>query len=506
MHSQRPHLLLTFLLCLLSLTFAQAQTPTASLTVSNALSCSQLSATLTAATSCTGAVSYRFSGPNDFLVETTSPVVSVTVDGEYTVVASNTATGCTATRSATLTSTLHPDYLPLVDLYRSTNGPNWENNTGWLGNCEPCSGWFGLQCRNNRVYFMRLEYNKLDGNIPETINKISKLEVMWVSNNRLKGRVPLSLYSLTELTHLSLETNQLSDTISTEVSKLSKLQSFRIFDNQFYGTIPESLSTLSYLDQLLLGHNQLTGKIPAGLTKLDKLQFLHLNDNQLTGPIPTGIGNLKRTLTWLDLSNNRLEGGIPDDISLLNNIDILFFSNNRLSGCFPSSLSSLCGKVRRISFYGNIGLPFNGNWSLFCQNGTGSDQFTLIEVSQFVIQSGKTASFTVSGGASYTWAAPVGVTLVSPAGAPSITALISGNSPLNFTLTSTNNYCLQTRIVSVTSVTHPDYISLADFFAATNGPNWINRTGWLSSLDPCSGWFGVSCQNDRVYSLYGVPN
>lgn len=194
MHSQRYSFLLAFFAFLLLSSTVLAQTPTVSLSISNPLSCSQLSATLTAAISCTGAISYRFTGPNDFVLETTTPVVSMTVDGEYTVVASNTATGCTATRSATLTSSLHPDYLPLVDFYRSTNGPGWFDNTGWLTNCEPCSGWNGVWCYNNRVSGLFLVDNLLVGKIPTSIGKLSTMNFIFMGRNRLNG--PILLYAI----------------------------------------------------------------------------------------------------------------------------------------------------------------------------------------------------------------------------------------------------------------------------------------------------------------------
>lgn len=48
---------------------------------------------------------------------------------------------------------------------------------------------------------------------------------------------------------------------------------------------------------------------------------------------------------------------------------------------------------------------------------------------------------------------------------------------------------------------HPDIAPLTALYNATNGPNWTNKTNWLSDNNPC-GWYGVSCDgNGRVTAL-----
>ncbi len=53
--------------------------------------------------------------------------------------------------------------------------------------------------------------------------------------------------------------------------------------------------------------------------------------------------------------------------------------------------------------------------------------------------------------------------------------------------------------------THPDYAALADLYNATNGPNWTNKTGWLTDCNLC-GWYGIGCTNGRVTTLNLVNN
>jgi len=42
------------------------------------------------------------------------------------------------------------DSLALVDLYNSTDGPNWYNQTNWLTS-KPVSKWYGIKVANSRV-------------------------------------------------------------------------------------------------------------------------------------------------------------------------------------------------------------------------------------------------------------------------------------------------------------------------------------------------------------------
>ena len=54
------------------------------------------------------------------------------------------------------------DSLALVDLYNSTDGPHWIDNTGWLTNA-PVSQWYGINLIGNRVSEIALSDNQLAG-------------------------------------------------------------------------------------------------------------------------------------------------------------------------------------------------------------------------------------------------------------------------------------------------------------------------------------------------------
>jgi len=155
----------------------------------------------------------------------------------------------------------------LLDLYHSTDGPNWKNNTGWHANNTPCN-WYGVSCRGGYVTSIYLHYNQVSGTIPESLGNLSNLTNLRLSYGQLTGSIPESLGNLSNLQFLYLYLNQLS------------------------GTIPESLGNLNNLQVLYLYNNQLSGSLPESLGNLSNLQNFHLGNNQLSNPIPESLGNL----------------------------------------------------------------------------------------------------------------------------------------------------------------------------------------------------------------------
>ncbi len=187
----------------------------------------------------------------------------------------------------------------LVALYNSTNGTGWVNNTDWLAIDTPCN-WYGVDCGRGHVTKLRLDANRLTGNIPTELGNLTQLIDLELEQNQLNGSIPAQLGNLTQLTWLGLGRNQLS------------------------GSIPAELGNLAQLTWLGLCGNQLSGSIPAELGSLTELTWLGLCDIQLTGSIPTELGNLTQ-LTWLFLHNTQLSGEFPASITNLVNLTTLTF-------------------------------------------------------------------------------------------------------------------------------------------------------------------------------------
>ncbi|MBD2753911.1 immunoglobulin domain-containing protein [Spirosoma validum] len=293
---------------------------------------------------------------NQTLATLTLPNTTTANTGRYNVVITAGCSSLTSTAfNLTVLSSQTPDYQPLVDLYNATNGPGWTNKSNWLNSCIPC-GWAGVTC---------------DGN-----NRVTRLNLF---NNNLNGSLPASLSALTSLQTLDLQSNNLSGTLPSSFSALINLQTLNVSINSLSGSIPTSFSALTNLRELLLFNTELSGPIPDGLSALTALQTLDLHNGQLSGPIP---GNL----------------------SALTNLQTLDLSGNQLSGCLPASLSSFCGKVS-VNINNNPSLPGGGDFTAFCQNGTGSQLVVNQYPSSASACVGSPFSFSVvaRGATSYEW-------------------------------------------------------------------------------------------------------
>ncbi|MEO6728330.1 MAG: hypothetical protein ABIM99_00245 [Candidatus Dojkabacteria bacterium] len=133
------------------------------------------------------------------------------------------------------------DSLALVDLYNSTNGPGWVNDSNWLTKA-PLGSWYGVTVENQRVIRLLLPNNKLIGNLPVTLGNLSAISVLAVNINQLSGNIPSSLNNLINLGFLDLSNNQYSGSFPPNMfSNLPALIVVSIHHNQFTFTGVESL-------------------------------------------------------------------------------------------------------------------------------------------------------------------------------------------------------------------------------------------------------------------------
>src|SRR6266540_2557783 len=248
------------------------------------------------------------------------------------------------------------DSLALVDLYNSTNGPNWKHHTNWLTSA-PLSSWWGVTVTNARVTQIHLPANYLEGNIPSSLGHIVNLVELGLSTNRLSGSIPASLGNLINLQRLDFHYNQLSGDIPSSLGNLVNLQNLALDINQLTGSIPSSIGNLVNLEYVGLQYNELSGSIPSSIGNLVKLWGLFLDFNKLSGSIPSSIGNLIN-LGFAYISHNELSGSIP---SSFGNLDLykLDLSYNRLSGTISSSLGKL------VNLHGNGFLNLSHNHYTF---------------------------------------------------------------------------------------------------------------------------------------------
>ena len=107
------------------------------------------------------------------------------------------------------------DSLALVDLYNSTNGPDWTNHTNWLTSA-PLSTWFGVFLDGTYVNSITLQHNNLVGTLPASLGNLTDLPILFdFSDNQLSGSIPSSYVNLSgsSPSFLLLARNQLSGSI-----------------------------------------------------------------------------------------------------------------------------------------------------------------------------------------------------------------------------------------------------------------------------------------------------
>jgi len=270
----------------------------------------------------------------------------------------------------------------LIDIFNSTNGGSWTDNSGWQtpplypdGFALPgteCT-WYSVECEGvgDRVTRISLESNNLQGTIPTSIGAFTNLTNLNMGFNQLTGPIPSELGDLGNLTYLDFSSNQLSGQIPSALGDLAQLEYLYLRNNVFEGTIPNTLSngpdplgnlanlyrlhlsnnqldggippslgTLTNLDSLFLYGNNLTGNLPTELSALVNLRYLILFFNQLSGNIPLWLADLIQ-LETLNLSDNQFSGGIPGSVVNLPSLRNLYLRNNQLDGAIPTPLSSI---------------------------------------------------------------------------------------------------------------------------------------------------------------------
>ncbi len=212
------------------------------------------------------------------------------------------------------------DSLELVNLYNTTNGANWTDNTNWLN--APILQWYGITLTNDgqNIRIIDLLDNNLSGTIPDL--NLAQLETLNLAFNEISGTIP-DLQNLPQLTSLYLEVNNLIGTIPNFDSPI--IEEIRLYGNQLTGTIP-SFENLISLQELLIGNNQLSGTIPNFI--LPNLTALDLGTNQLSGNLPD-FNNLIQ-LEELYVNNNQLSGAIPD-LTAFTTLRAISITNNQFT-------------------------------------------------------------------------------------------------------------------------------------------------------------------------------
>uniref|UniRef100_A0A0E0BLA3 non-specific serine/threonine protein kinase n=1 Tax=Oryza glumipatula TaxID=40148 RepID=A0A0E0BLA3_9ORYZ len=235
-----------------------------------------------------------------------------------------------------------------------------------------------------KMQFLNLSFNSLEGHIPDSLTNCSNLRLIDVSRNSLEA-ISLAYKSYVWDTIIYREAFQKS---------LGICQIYRYYcwvgisyqillgGNKFEGHIPTSLGNASWLNQIDFSNNTFTGQVPSSFGKLKNLRSLNLernsleaNDsqswdflyamtncsslqvlslslNQLRGYIPNSIGNLSSVLVQITMSGNMISGVVPPSIGNLQSLIQLTLDENNLSG----TIEEWVGKLTQLQ---NLNLQLN---------------------------------------------------------------------------------------------------------------------------------------------------
>uniref|UniRef100_A0A2N9FT87 Disease resistance R13L4/SHOC-2-like LRR domain-containing protein n=1 Tax=Fagus sylvatica TaxID=28930 RepID=A0A2N9FT87_FAGSY len=207
------------------------------------------------------------------------------------------------------------------------------------------------------VTWFSLRNNSLSGPIPKGISQeMSQLTNLDLSGNLLNGSIPSSINRLIRLQFLFLSNNHFSGKIPNHWKAMENLLVIDLSRNNLSGGIPSSMCSLPYLEWLQLSNNNLSGDLLSLKYCSSWLSTLDLGENRLSGTIPKWIGERLSTIEVLRLRSNMLFGKIPKQLCRLTQIHALDLANNNFSGSIPTCLGSLVGYIN-VNDQGNLVFP-----------------------------------------------------------------------------------------------------------------------------------------------------
>jgi hypothetical protein len=178
------------------------------------------------------------------------------------------------------------DSLTLVELYDSTDGSSWKDNTNWK-TTEPVASWHGVTVNNNRVIALKFTGNNMKGQIPASFGNLNGLTNLFLLDNGLKANPFSFLGSLTSLVNLHIGEFMFTDSIPESVSNLVNLTEFTLYGSYNLNSLPNSLKSLDNLLTIDVQGNGLRGDISRSVPS--NVKGLDISANQLTF---TGIEKL----------------------------------------------------------------------------------------------------------------------------------------------------------------------------------------------------------------------
>ena len=225
------------------------------------------------------------------------------------------------------------DSLALVAIYNASKGAEWAKNQWELD--KPMDTWSAVTVTEGRVTALKLTTSNVitqEWTLPEDVADLTELTDLRINSNKLTGEIPDAVYGLTKLEKLYFQNDNLTGSISGKIAQLTEL-------------------TELYVDR----NANLTGGIPAEIGSLKKLARLNIAQTGIGGEIPAELGQCESLLQFIAFKTN-LSGNLPDiwDMPVLQTV--MLHTNPGLTGPLPASLGKLKslanGTAPSIQIYG----------------------------------------------------------------------------------------------------------------------------------------------------------
>ena len=268
------------------------------------------------------------------------------------------------------------EYAALVDFYQSTNGDNWNDNSGWdfinktnsnITMKEICTDYqpYGLTCNITSEYHITqlyFYYNNLDGTLPDSIVNLSHLNsIQFLYEMNLIGYFPVSTFNISSITQFRNLHTKMAIVIDNNLCQWKYLSIFQDYpyhekQNVSYGFIPSCICNMTNLVVLDIGNYYAdiafvsTDSIPECLFSTVSLEYLCLRAFNYTNgeqdyPMLPDTTYLPKLYSFCIPRMNFI-GTIPESFcsigtnlsATIEHISFINMARNSLNGTIPSCI------------------------------------------------------------------------------------------------------------------------------------------------------------------------
>jgi len=121
------------------------------------------------------------------------------------------------------------DSLALIDLYNSTAGTGWPDNSNWL-TANALSTWYGVSIAGRRLSALDLSSNNLTGYVPASFGNCIAMKWLDLSHNNISGKFPDEMNSVQTLQFIALNSNLLDGL--PEMTSMNSFDTLHVQNNR----------------------------------------------------------------------------------------------------------------------------------------------------------------------------------------------------------------------------------------------------------------------------------